>query len=68
MVEISNEEGARATGHIVHADAEKAANDLKKQLLEKTDLETINISSIGPTISSHTGDGTIGLFYFKDGQ
>lgn len=68
MVEIANEEGAGGTGHIVHADAEKGANDLKKQLLEKTELETINISSIGPTISSHTGDGTIGLFYFKDGK
>lgn len=68
MVELANEEGASGHGHIVHADAEKSANDLKKQLLEKTCLETIDISSIGPTISSHTGDGTIALFYFKDGK
>lgn len=66
MTELANEEGASGTGHIVHADAEKLANDLKKQLLEKTNLETINISGIGPTISSHTGDGTIALFYFKE--
>lgn len=68
MAELANEEGASGTAHIVHADAEKLANDLKKQLLENTEIETINISSIGPTISSHTGDGTIALFYFKDGK
>lgn len=66
MTELAQKEGASGKGHIVHADAEKLANDLKKQLLDNTDLETINISSIGPTISSHTGDGTIALFYFKD--
>lgn len=65
MTELANEEGASGKGHIVHADAEKLANELKKQLLENTELDPINISSIGPTISSHTGDGTIALFYFK---
>lgn len=68
MTELANEEGASGKGHIVHADAGKLANDLKKQLLDNTDIDTINISSIGPTISSHTGDGTIALFYFKDDE
>lgn len=68
MTELANEEGASGKGHIVHADADKLANDLKKQLLENTKIDELNISSIGPTISSHTGDGTIALFYFKDGK
>ncbi|CAD2078738.1 DegV domain-containing protein YitS [Jeotgalicoccus coquinae] len=68
MNELAIAEGASGTGHIVHADAEKLAADLKDQLLKNTDLETINITGIGPTISSHTGDGTIALFYFKDGE
>ena len=68
MNELAKSEGASGTGHIVHADAEKMATDLKEQLLENTDLDTINVSGIGPTISSHTGDGTIAFFYFKDGK
>ena len=66
MTELADKEGASGTAHIVHADAEKLANDLKKQLLDNTAIESVNISGIGPTISSHTGDGTIALFYFKD--
>lgn len=68
MTEYAVKEGAKGRGHIVHADAAKQAEDLKKQLLENTNLDTIEISSIGPTISSHTGDGTIALFYFKNGK
>lgn len=66
MTELAKEEGASGKAHIVQADAEKLAADLKEQLLEKTDLDEINISSVGPTISSHTGDGTIAFFYFKN--
>ena len=68
MNELAKTEGASGTGHIVHADAEKLANNLKEQLLENTDLKTIHITGIGPTISSHTGDGTIALFYFKEDE
>ena len=68
MTELAKEEGAAGRGHIVHADAAKHAEDLKQQLLDNTGLDNIEISSIGPTISSHTGDGTIALFYFKKGH
>lgn len=68
MVELLSEEGANGLVHITHADALSQAESLKEQILENTDVSEVKISSIGPTISSHTGAGTLALFYFKNGH
>nr|WP_068127802.1 DegV family protein [Nosocomiicoccus ampullae] len=67
MVELMKEEGAATEVHITHADNLKDAEALKNLILKETDLTNVQISSIGPTIISHTGNGTIALFYFTEG-
>src|SRR5699024_11521820 len=68
MVELAKEEGASGLAHITTADAEKHAEELKEKLLAETNITEVKISNIGPTISSHTGAGTVALFYFKNGH
>src|SRR5699024_5080990 len=67
MVEMMKEEGAKSEVNITHSDNLKDAEALKKLILKETNLTDIKISSIGPTIISHTGNGTIALFYFTEG-
>lgn len=67
MVEMMKEEGAKTEVHITHSDNLKDAKALRDLILKETDLTDIKISSIGPTIISHTGNGTIALFYFTKG-
>ena len=68
MTELVKNERANGLAHITHADAKENAELLKAQILENTDITEVKISSIGPTISSHTGAGTVALFYFQDGR
>ena len=68
MVELAKDEGASGLAHITTADAEKHAEELKEKLLAETNITEVKISNIGPTISSHTGAGTVALFYFKNGH
>ena len=68
MVELAKDEGASGLAHITTADAEKHAEELKEKLLAETNITDVKISNIGPTISSHTGAGTVALFYFKNGH
>ncbi|MCD2138670.1 DegV family protein [Salinicoccus halitifaciens] len=67
MVNHLNEDNVKGRAHIVHANALESAEQLKEKLLAETGLEEVNISMIGPTISSHTGNGTVALFYFNEG-
>lgn len=66
QMEVFAEQGAAYTGkaYIVHSacpeDAEKVA-ELVRTRLPKTE---IGIYHIGPTIGSHTGPGTVGLFFW----
>src|SRR5699024_8899072 len=68
MVERAKEEGASSLANTTTADAEKHAEELKEKLLAETNITEVKISNIGPTISSHTGAGTVALFYFKNGH
>lgn len=61
------EDNASGSAHITHSDAEKEAEQLKEKILSDTDITDVTISMIGPTISSHTGNGTIALFYYNKG-
>lgn len=67
MTELMNEEGAEVEAVITHSDAMDLALDLKKQILKDTQVTDVRIFDIGPTILSHTGNGTVALFYFKRG-
>ena len=53
--------------HITQANAEAHAEQLKQKILDGTNITDIRISTIGPTISSHTGNGTVAMFYFNEG-
>ncbi|CAM4249356.1 DegV family protein [Lacicoccus alkaliphilus] len=67
MVNHLNKDNVSGKAHIVQSDAQDSAEQLKEKLLSETDIEEVNISLIGPTIASHTGNGTIALFYFNEG-
>lgn len=68
MIDIMNEEGAKNEAHIVHSLAQDLAEELKEKVLQNTEVTDVKISEIGPTITSHTGNGTVALFYFKRGE
>lgn len=53
--------------HITQSNAESQAEQLKQKILDGTDITDVKISTIGPTISSHTGNGTVAMFYFNEG-
>lgn len=53
--------------HITHANAESQAEQLKQKILDETEVPEVKVSTIGPTISSHTGNGTVAMFYFNEG-
>lgn len=49
---------------IVHAEAYELSSKLKKAITEITGYKDISIDYTGPTISTHTGPGTIALMYY----
>jgi DegV family protein with EDD domain len=49
---------------IVHAEAYELASKLKEAITESTGYKDISIDYTGPTISTHTGQGTIALMYY----
>lgn len=48
---------------VVHADAENKALEWKSDLEEKYPTLTVNLSSIGPTVATHTGPNAVGLIW-----
>ena len=48
---------------IAHADCLEDAEFVKEKIIEKTGLTNIIIDYIGPVIGSHTGQGTVALFF-----
>lgn len=54
------------TFQIAHSNDLKDAEKLKEMIVQKVPKAEITIHEIGPTISSHTGQGTIALFYFEE--
>lgn len=48
---------------IAHADCEADAHKLADMVQEATGISSYDIQPIGPVIGSHTGPGTIALFY-----
>lgn len=56
------------TVFISHGDALEDAQYLADKILETNHVKDIIISEIGPVIGSHSGPGTIALFFFATGR
>lgn len=61
---IDMSDGLNKTIAICHSSCIEDADKLSNMIQENTDIRDILISDIGPTIGSHTGIGTVALFYF----
>lgn len=51
---------------IVHAEALELATKLKDSIIELTGFNEISVDYTGPTISTHTGPGTIAIMYYYE--
>jgi DegV family protein with EDD domain len=51
---------------IVHAEALGLATKLKDSIIELTGYNDISVDYTGPTISTHTGPGTIAIMYYYE--
>lgn len=51
---------------IVHAEAHELATKVKEAVIELTGYNGISIDYTGPTISTHTGPGTIAIMYYYE--
>ncbi len=56
------------TVFICHADAPESVEFVKEQLRERFGVTDVRAGYIGPVIGSHTGAGTLGLFFFGSGR
>ena len=54
---------AEQTIFISHGDAESDAQYVANQVKEKLGVKNIVINFIGPTIGTHSGPGTVALFF-----
>ena len=64
MYELGNRPLAEQTVFICHADAPDSVAYVKAQLKERLGVTDVRDDYIGPVIGSHTGAGTLGLFFF----
>lgn len=54
------------TVFISHGDCIDDAEHLKKIILEEVNIKEVIISNVGPVIGSHSGPGTVALFFIGD--
>ena len=67
-MKISAIEPAHQTVFISHGDCLTDAEYVAGQIEQLMGTKDIYISSIGPVIGSHSGPGTVALFFFADGR
>lgn len=48
---------------LVHGDCAEDADSLRRQILERCQFDEVVVTTLGATIGSHTGPGTIGAVY-----
>ncbi|WP_370224060.1 DegV family protein [Cytobacillus sp.] len=68
IIELMKENGTsfeNQTVGISHADDEDTALEMQRLILEELKAKEVYITSIGSAIGSHTGPGTIAVFYQK---
>jgi len=68
LIEIMNERGTNLQDQVIgisHADNEETALEVKAMMVEEFHPKEVLISSIGSVIGSHTGPGTISIFFLN---
>ncbi|MBS4188841.1 DegV family protein [Bacillus sp. FJAT-49705] len=68
IIEIMKERGDSFESQIIgisHADDEETALEMKELIIQELNAKNFFISSIGATIGSHTGSGTIAIFFLN---
>ncbi|MBT2653833.1 DegV family protein [Bacillus sp. ISL-18] len=68
IIEIMKERGSRLDEQIIgisHADTEATAQEVKEMIMNEFHPKEVYISSIGSAIGSHTGPGTISIFFLN---
>jgi len=63
QMENTYDKSFRQTVFISHGDSLDDAKYIEQKVREKFDVEDVIISTIGPVIGSHSGPGTIALFF-----
>ena len=66
IVELMKERGASLDSQVIgirHADDEETALEVKELIEKELSVNEFFISSIGSAIGSHTGSGTIAIFF-----
>lgn len=69
MLELIEERGNSLQNQVIaisHADDEETALEMKNLIQEKFQPKDIYISSIGAAVGSHTGAGTIAIFFLNE--
>ncbi|MGD6841593.1 DegV family protein [Bacillus infantis] len=69
MIEVAKERGKGFSGQTIaisHADNLETAEEVKAMLIEELGPKEVLISDIGAAIGSHTGAGTIALFFLNE--
>ncbi|QED47198.1 DegV family protein [Cytobacillus dafuensis] len=68
IIEIMKERGDSFESQIIgisHADDEETALEMKELIIQELNAKNVYISSIGASIGSHTGSGTIAIFFLN---
>ncbi|MEW8969563.1 MAG: DegV family protein [Mesobacillus sp.] len=68
IIEVMKERGASFEDQIVgisHADDVETATEMKNMILEELHAKDVFITSIGAAVGSHTGPGTIAIFFLN---
>jgi len=69
IIEVMKERGQhfdKQTIGISHADCLELALDMKEQIKAELNVEEVVITDIGAAIGSHTGPGTIAIFFLNE--
>lgn len=68
IIELMRERGDSLDGQIIgisHADNEETVSEIKELMKQELNINHVFTSSIGSAIGSHTGSGTIAIFFLN---
>lgn len=71
IIELINERGESLDNQVIgisHADDEETAKEMRDLIAQELNAKDFYISSIGAAIGSHTGSGTIAIFFMNKVQ
>lgn len=68
IIELMKQRGANLENQLIgisHADDLHTANEMKEKIVNEFNPKEVKITSVGATIGSHTGPGTIAIFFLN---